>query len=58
MGHGLRCHAPCAALIGARPGPLQIKNDVLRELIADLEAERVPKVTVKSSVEFKGAVWE
>ena len=40
------------------PRSPQIKNDVLRELIADLEAQRAPKVTVASSVEFKGAVWE
>ena len=41
-----------------RPDPPQIKNDVLRRMLADLEAERVPKVTVASTVEFKGAVWE
>jgi|TARA_B110000196_G_scaffold214223_1_gene183789 hypothetical protein len=42
----------------ALPGPPQIKNDVLRRMLADLEAERGPKVTVASTVEFKGAVWE
>merc|ERR1740130_647381 len=45
-------------LISPLPGPPQIKNDVLRRMLADLEAERVPKVTVASTVEFKGAVWE
>ena len=45
-------------LTGQAPVPDEIKNDVLRRMLADLEAERVPKVTVASTVEFKGAVWE
>ena len=45
-------------LIGILPDPPQIENDVLRELVADLEAERAPKVTAASSVGFEGKVWE
>ena len=45
-------------LTGQAPVPDEIKNDVLRRMLSDIEAERDPKLTVASTAEFKGAVWE
>ena len=55
-GLSVRCVRPW--LISVLPGPPQIKNDVLRRMLSDIEAERDPKLTVASTAEFKGAVWE
>ena len=38
--------------------PPQVQNDVLRQLVADMEAERSPNVTVASTAGFEGKVWE
>ena len=54
----LSVHCARPWLISVLPGPAQIKNDVLRRMLADIEAERDPKLTVASTAEFKGAVWE
>ena len=54
----LSVHCVRPWLISVVPGPAQIENDVLRRMLSDIEAERDPKLTVASTAEFKGAVWE